>query len=667
MSGYEGKIPIFDGSNYAFWKRKMQMHLIAIDPDVWEVVNTGYRVIDPASPSLVDKRNIQNNAKAATAIFMGLLEHDFNRVSTLDKAKEIWDTLEQIYEGSSTLKKSKRGLLESKLERFEYEHGEDINSLFSRLTIITNQLKSLESNRVEDEDVIKKFLSVLPKPYRTLVLMLKEKDGFDQMKPTEVLGRILTHEMEIKQENKHSSSPSQKKNIALKIAASTSQLENDSSEELDEEMTSGEESELILLTRNFRKFYKKKKQFSSSDRFKGKRMSKDNKCFECGKEGHFVADCPNKKKDNNSYKKKKDFHGKKKTFNNKHPTYSKNKATARAYVGQAWVSDDSGSEEESEDEGQVAGIAISMADVPSCDTAESHSCEIIDKADQTSSTSTPLCLMAKDSKVLTEDDFPDYAELMGILERTEKAYGRERKENISLRDKLCELREAVDEVSDDRENPRLDQENLEIAHNKLKEAHELLLKEHEELNAKHDICIDNSASITDAVPLLTHAAVESCLNCASRINVLTSTGGVIDNSKEASTSTITNSVDAAEHNKLKEELEELKRLMRKGLCTANIGMQNYQLIKAEMLRKNDGRKGLGYIPPAQKNKMPAVTNSNLAGRFVRQVGTNDNSFAGHLKRNRNAVNIPSNPSYVLQKNIKGKIVARYVGSKHLTK
>ena len=95
MSDYEGKIPIFDGSNYAFWKRKMQMHLIAIDPDVWDVVSTDYRIEDPVIPSINDKRNIQNNARAATTIFMGLQEH-------------------------------------------EYEHGEDINSLFSRLTIITN-------------------------------------------------------------------------------------------------------------------------------------------------------------------------------------------------------------------------------------------------------------------------------------------------------------------------------------------------------------------------------------------------------------------------------------------------------------------------------------------------------------------------------------------------
>ena len=91
--------------------------------------------------------------------------------------------------------------------------------------------------------------------------------------------------------------------------------------------------------------------------------------------------------------------------------------------------------------------------------------------------------MAKGSKVLTEDDFPDYAELMGILERTDKAYCKERKENTSLREKLAKLREYCDQIVDDREDLRLEHENLNIAHEKLKLAHEQLLREHEELKA----------------------------------------------------------------------------------------------------------------------------------------------------------------------------------------
>ena len=50
----------------------MQMHLIAIDPDVWEVVNTDYRIEDPVIPNVNDKWKFQTNARVATAIFVGL-------------------------------------------------------------------------------------------------------------------------------------------------------------------------------------------------------------------------------------------------------------------------------------------------------------------------------------------------------------------------------------------------------------------------------------------------------------------------------------------------------------------------------------------------------------------------------------------------------------------
>ena len=33
--------PIFDGTDYAYWKNRMRMHLEAIDIDLWYVVVTG--------------------------------------------------------------------------------------------------------------------------------------------------------------------------------------------------------------------------------------------------------------------------------------------------------------------------------------------------------------------------------------------------------------------------------------------------------------------------------------------------------------------------------------------------------------------------------------------------------------------------------------------------
>ena len=53
---------------------------------------------------------------------------------------------------------------------------------------------------------------------------------------------------------------------------------------------------------------------------------------------------------------------------------------------------------------------------------------------------------------------------------------------------------------------------------------------------------------------------------------------------------------------------------------------------------------------------------SLAKTFVRQTGTYDNNYVGHKQKNRKAMSISANPSYVLQQNSKGNVVTRYVGN-----
>ena len=51
MTSHEGtlasKPPLFDGTNFAFWKIRMRTYLMALGVDVWDVVETG--VMSPTS------------------------------------------------------------------------------------------------------------------------------------------------------------------------------------------------------------------------------------------------------------------------------------------------------------------------------------------------------------------------------------------------------------------------------------------------------------------------------------------------------------------------------------------------------------------------------------------------------------------------------------------
>jgi hypothetical protein len=203
--------------------------------------------------------------------------------------------------------------------------------------------------------------------------------------------------------------------------------------------------------------------------------------------------------------------------------------------------------------------------------------------------------MAKGAKVLTEDDFPDYATLMGILERTERALCKERKENVALCDKVATLSEQYDEVVDDREDLRLEHENIIIRLDKLTKSYAEITAEHDALKVMHAECekgfFDTSADFD--------SNVESCLNCDSCINLISS--NTVHHVKSAgASSSATNSLDAAKIKKLSEELEELKRLCRIGLCYANIGMQNLAHVESDITLRCNGSKGIGFVPIKNK-------------------------------------------------------------------
>ena len=98
--------PLFDGSNYAFWKVRMHAFLCSIDESIWDDVETGWTRPEEAK-STSDKAALavaNANSKALNAIFCGVSPNEFNRISHVTIAKEAWQILETTYEGTKKVK-----------------------------------------------------------------------------------------------------------------------------------------------------------------------------------------------------------------------------------------------------------------------------------------------------------------------------------------------------------------------------------------------------------------------------------------------------------------------------------------------------------------------------------------------------------------------------------
>ena len=94
-----GKLPHFNGTNFAKWKHLMRAYLIGLHPGIWEIVCNRFEpLIDPKNPTLEEIRIIHLNSQATSVLLSALDGDEYNRVIAADVAKQIWDTLHLAHE-----------------------------------------------------------------------------------------------------------------------------------------------------------------------------------------------------------------------------------------------------------------------------------------------------------------------------------------------------------------------------------------------------------------------------------------------------------------------------------------------------------------------------------------------------------------------------------------
>jgi hypothetical protein len=117
-----GKPPHFDGEDYGFWSHKMRSHLFSLHPSIREIVENGMQ-FDSTDSHLFINEQIHKNAQATTVLLASLCMDEYHKVSGLDNAKQIWDTLRISHEGNDITMLTKMELVEGELGRFAMIRG----------------------------------------------------------------------------------------------------------------------------------------------------------------------------------------------------------------------------------------------------------------------------------------------------------------------------------------------------------------------------------------------------------------------------------------------------------------------------------------------------------------------------------------------------------------
>ncbi|KAK1552620.1 hypothetical protein Q3G72_020482 [Acer saccharum] len=269
MSGYDGnhegalstRPPLLTGVNYTSWKGKMEAYVCQIHDRAWMAIEDGYappmmtptgggeEVLKPkAQWSTEEFETSKWNRKAWHALLCAVDENQYKLIQNTRIAKEAWDILEVAHKGTDVVKDSELQVLQTQFELLKMEEDKCFNDFEVKLMDIVNQSHQL-GDPYSDRRVKQKIMRSLPARFESKVTALDENSTYKDMKPSEVIGRLLAYES---RKAPSISPPKKQKRIALK----TSKVEKEEKGDSDEDTA--------LLLRRFKKFVKfEKKGFGS--------------------------------------------------------------------------------------------------------------------------------------------------------------------------------------------------------------------------------------------------------------------------------------------------------------------------------------------------------------------------------------------------------------------
>ncbi|VFQ66070.1 unnamed protein product [Cuscuta campestris] len=244
--------PLFDGTNYMYWKERMRIYIRSTNFQLWLVIKNGEetpmkKVGETLVPKTEDKfdaqyiKKVENYTKAINMLYCAVYPDGYRKICCTT-AKEMWDKLEVTYEGMDQVREAKIDFFTQEYEMFRMKEDEKIDDRFDRFSKIINDLHALKKTYA-NKNLVRKILRSLTPEWRSKANTIYESIGVSNVTIDGLRGNVKTYESTILTP---SLDEQKKKGIALKATKETV-----------EEESSDEDNEFGLIIKKFHKFMKK--------------------------------------------------------------------------------------------------------------------------------------------------------------------------------------------------------------------------------------------------------------------------------------------------------------------------------------------------------------------------------------------------------------------------
>ncbi|GJY34136.1 retrovirus-related pol polyprotein from transposon TNT 1-94 [Tanacetum coccineum] len=186
LSGGDNKPPMLEKPLYDSWKSIMELYMMnrphgrmiltSVEkcPLVWPTITVDGATRPKEYTELTVAETIQADCdiKAINIILQGIPSEIYARVSQHRVAKDIWEKIQLLMQGTSLTKQERECKLYDEFDKFTYKKGESLHEYYLRFTLLLNDM-NIYKMPLEQFQVNTKFLNTLPAEWSKFVTDVK--------------------------------------------------------------------------------------------------------------------------------------------------------------------------------------------------------------------------------------------------------------------------------------------------------------------------------------------------------------------------------------------------------------------------------------------------------------------------------------------------------------
>nr|GFB06490.1 hypothetical protein [Tanacetum cinerariifolium] len=147
----DNRPPMLEKDMYDSWKSRMELYML----------NRQHGRMSLESVEHVEAIQADRNVKATNIIRQGFPPEVYALVSTHKVAKELWERIQMLMQGTSLTKQERECKLYDEFDKFTYRKGETLRDFYLRFSLLLNDM-NMYNMKLEQFQVNTKFLNTLP-------------------------------------------------------------------------------------------------------------------------------------------------------------------------------------------------------------------------------------------------------------------------------------------------------------------------------------------------------------------------------------------------------------------------------------------------------------------------------------------------------------------------